>query len=369
MLPALRSDALSLADVFPSCLAALRGEPNRLGLPEVRAAIVLLVDGLGAQALRDRAGHARTLSASASSIDSGFPTTTSSALATLTTGARPGQHGLVGYAVLDAANDRMINQLSGWEGLDPATWQAMPTVFEQARDDGFRATAVLPQRYHDSPFTRAVLRGATFVAGATIAERLAAAAQLLATPGAPQLVYVYVHELDKAGHAYGSESPQWTAALETLDAGVRDLELPKDVGLVVTADHGMIDIAAHNQVVFDTVPELVAGVAHVGGEPRCLQIYVTPDADRDGLVAAWRESEDARSWVVTREEAIAAGWFGEVRPGVETRIGDVVVAARKAIAYYQTTSSVRSMAMVGQHGSWSPAEMRVPLLRFGAFAD
>ena len=367
MLPALRSDALSLADVFPSCLASLRGEPNRLGLPEVRAAIVLLVDGLGAHALRERAGHARTLAASTDSVDSGFPTTTSSALATLTTGARPGQHGLVGYTVLDAVNDRMINQLSGWEGLDPQIWQAMPTVFEQARDAGYRATAILPDRYHDSPFTRAVLRGATFVAGATIADRLVAAAQLLATPGAPQLVYVYVYELDKAGHAYGAESEQWTAALETLDAAVRDFTLPKDVGLIVTADHGMIDIPAHNQVIFDTVPELVAGVAHVGGEPRCLQLYFASDADRDATVAAWRDSEGARSWVATREEAIAANWFGEVRPAVESRIGDLIVAARKAIAYYQSTSSVRSMAMVGQHGSLSPAEVRVPLVKLGAF--
>jgi hypothetical protein len=368
MLPALRSDALSLADVFPSCLAALRGEVNALRLPAVRAAIVLLVDGLGAHALKERAGHARTLAESGASMNSGFPTTTASALATLTTGTRPGQHGLVGYSVLDAEHDRVVNQLSGWEGLDPATWQSMPTVFEKASDAGFRATAIAPARYHDSAFTRAVLRGATFVSGVTVADRLAAAAQLVSTPGAPQLVYVYVHELDKAGHAHGWESRQWTAALEALDAEVRNLVLPRDVGLLVTADHGMVDVAAHHQVVFDTVPELMAGVAHVGGEPRCLQLYFAPDADREATLAAWRSSEDSRSWVVTREEAIAAGWFGEVRPEVESRIGDIIVAARKAIAYYQSSLSARAMAMVGQHGSWSPAELRVPLVRFGAFA-
>ena len=369
MLPGLRSDTLSLADVMPSCLASLHGEVNALGLPAVRAAIVLLVDGLGAHALRDRPGHARTLSASGVSMDSGFPTTTASALATLTTGTRAGQHGLVGYSVLDVEHDRLVNQLSGWEGLDPHVWQGRSTAFEQAVDAGLRATAILPTRYHDSPFTRAVLRGAAFVSGVTIADRLAAAAALLATPGAPQLIYVYVYELDKAGHAHGSESQQWTAALEELDAAVRDFTLPRDVGLIVTADHGMVDVAAHNQVVFDTVPELTDGVAHIGGEPRCLQLYFAPDADRAATIAAWHDSEDSRSWVVTREEAIAAGWFGEVRPEVVSRIGDLIVAARKSIAYYQSTASARSMAMIGQHGSWSAAEVRVPLVKLGAFGD
>ena len=368
MLPGLRSDALSLADVFPSCLAALRSEPNALGLPGVRAAIVLLVDGLGAQALRDRAGHARTLSASGASMESGFPTTTASALATLTTGTRPGQHGLVGYTVLDAENDRLINQLSGWEGLDPLAWQAMPTVFEQALDVGLRASAIMPTRYHDSPFTHAVLRGAAYVAGVTIADRLAAAAALLTSPGAPQLIYVYVYELDKAGHAHGCESKEWTTALEDLDAAVRDLALPRDVGLIVTADHGMVDVTPRNQVIFDSRAELMAGVAHVGGEPRCLQLYLGEGEDPDEIAATWRSWEDFRSWVVTREEAIAAGWFGEVRPEVEGRIGDVIVAARKTIAYYASTASARSLAMIGQHGSWSPAEVQVPLIKLGAFA-
>ena len=301
-------------------------------------------------------------------MDSGFPTTTASALATLTTGTRPGQHGLVGYSVLDAESDRLINQLSGWEGLDPHSWQGMPTVFEQAVDAGLRASAIMPTRYHDSPFTHAVLRGAAYVAGVTIADRLAAAAALLASPGAPQLVYVYVYELDKAGHAYGWESEQWTSALEDLDAAVRDFSVPKDVGLIVTADHGMVDVTPRNQVIFDTLPGLMEGVAHVGGEPRCLQLYVREGEDPNEIAASWLAQEDYRSWVVTREVAIAAGWFGEVRPEVEGRIGDVIVAARKQIAYYHSGASPRSMAMIGQHGSWSPAEVQVPLLRFGAFA-
>ena len=127
-----------------------------MGLPAVNRVVVVLVDGLGAAALKSRAGHARTLAGAltaATTIDSGFPTTTASALATLTTGVLPGQHGLVGYSVLDAENDRVVNQLSGWDDkLDPHTWQAQPTVFEQAVGLGFSAAVIGPGRYKGSGF-------------------------------------------------------------------------------------------------------------------------------------------------------------------------------------------------------------------------
>jgi hypothetical protein len=378
MLPAPKRDALSLADVLRSCLASISGEPNRLGLPPVERAIVLVVDGLGAESLKARAGHARTLSGALSNksvIDSGFPTTTAAALATLATGVLPGQHGLVGYTVVDAAHHRIVNQLSGWDDrLDPATWQLEPTLFQTAAAAGFTALAIGPERYRDSGFTHAVLRGARYLAGASIADRMHLAAQAAHEPGPPGLVYVYVPELDMAAHAHGWESHEWTNALESTDAAARDLAaaLGARHGLLVTADHGLLDVPRHSHVLIDSVPALVDGIRFVAGEPRCLQLHFEDDASpahRARVVEHWRESESNRAWVATREEAIAAGWFGPVRPEVEPRIGDLLVAARKGIAYYDSrAASAQGRAMVGQHGSWSPAELRVPLLRFGAFA-
>ena len=127
MLPAPKTLRPSLADVMPACLSSISGQENRLGLPRASRVVVLLVDGLGAAALKSRAGHARalmSLMSGSSVIDSGFPTTTAAALATLTTGTAPGQHGMVGYTVLDPANDRVLKQLSGWDDrIDPDAWQ------------------------------------------------------------------------------------------------------------------------------------------------------------------------------------------------------------------------------------------------------
>ena len=139
----------------------MRGEQNPVGLPKVAGAVVLLVDGLGASQLGQRAGHARTLAgAPGGSLDAGFPSTTAVALASLTTGALAGEHGIVGYdALVPGAGVR--NQLRDWGGpMDPARWQRRPTLFESTP-----SIAIGEPRHAAGGFTSAVLRGAAYRGG------------------------------------------------------------------------------------------------------------------------------------------------------------------------------------------------------------
>ncbi|WP_431247863.1 alkaline phosphatase family protein [Leifsonia xyli] len=372
MLPAAFTTRASLATVLPSSLAALTGAGNDLGLPRLEHVVVIVVDGLGAAALRARSGHARTLApmlGKTTTIDAGFPTTTAAALATLTTGTTPGEHGMVGYRVRDAAG-RLTNQLSGWdERMDPATWQRSRTVFERATEQGVRARAIGLPKFDGSGFTEAVLRGAEFLGVQSLSARFDAAADIAAAPG-PGLTYLYVPELDTLSHARGWESSDWTAALETLDALVaafaRGLGLGR--GALLTADHGAVDVPESGHILYDTAPELLEGVADVAGEPRLLHLYLDDGVSATAVAERWRDAEADRSWVATRAEATEAGWFGPaVDPEVAPRIGDVLVAARKRIAYYDGRDPQRTgRNMIGQHGSLTPEETRVPLLRFGA---
>lgn len=374
MLPTEKPGARSLADVLPNSARALAGEPNDLDLPAVRSIVVIVVDGLGRSQLAARAGHARFLaSRPRDAVTSVFPTTTAAALTTLTTGVMPGTHGLVGYRTLDAAHDRLVNQLTGWDsGMVPETWQRHPTVFETASQGGIRSFAVGPSKFAASGFTRAILRGAQYRGANTLAERFAEAARIVAT-GEPTLTYLYIPELDKASHQYGWESPQWLGTLEAVDAEVQSFVrmLPPRVGVLVTADHGSVDVPHRSQILFDRVPELIAGVRHVGGEPRCLHLYLDPgatDADRAALAAVWEESEGERAWVASRQDSVAAGLFGDVDDEVLPRIGDVLVAARKRVVYYDSRPADQAARnMIGQHGSLTAEERIVPLIRFGAF--
>ncbi|TFD58640.1 alkaline phosphatase family protein [Cryobacterium sp. Hh7] len=376
MLPARQFSALRLADVLSSSLDAVCARPNSLGLPAVRKAVVILADGLGVSSIRARAGHARFLASrlnKSNIIDGVFPATTVAGIATLTTGVEPGQHGLVGYQVLDAARDRVVNQLTGWDaGMQPATWQRARTVFDRAADDNVPSFAVGPKKFLDSGFTQAVLRGAQYVPAEKVADRFTAARSIL-NENPTALIYLYVAELDVVAHAHGWESDRWLAVLENLDSEVTRFAatLRSDEGLLLTADHGVIDVPSTKHVLFDTEPSLVAGVRHVAGDPRCVQLYLEPEqsaVDADSLADAWRQSQGDRAWVYTRAEAVAAGLYGRVADEVLPRIGDVLIAARKGIAYYDSRpANQKARNMIGQHGSLTDEEVRVPLIRAGAF--
>jgi hypothetical protein len=305
------------------------------------------------------------------SLDSAFPSTTAASLASFGTGLAAGQHGMVGYDVLDPDQDRVVNMLGNWDAkVDPRQWQPFPTVFERAAEHVDVTTVSLPQ-FSNSPMTQAALRGGRYITATTPHARTAAAAEAMAGASG-SLMYFYVNELDKAGHRHGCQSPQWEHQLEELDATVRRLAatLPAGTTVLLTADHGMLDVPESQRIDYSADTALVAGVRHTAGEPRMVHLYLedgTGDAGRALLLEAWRSRFGDRIWAFTREEAIAAGLFGEVRSGVGPRIGDVMIAARDALAFYDTRR-VRPTAMevVGQHGSLTKAEREVPLLCFQA---
>jgi hypothetical protein len=216
--------------------------------------------------------------------------------------------------------------------------------------------------------TRAALRGGRFLPATTAHARTAAAAEAMAGSG-PSLMYFYLNDLDKAGHRYGCQSEQWEHQLEELDATMKRLHasLPAGTSILLTADHGMLDVPEQHRIDFSADPALVDGVRHTAGEPRMVHLYLEEGGDRDRLLAAWRARFGGRVWAFTREEALAAGLFGDVRPAVEGRIGDIMIAARDSLALYDTRRSrPTAMEVVGQHGSLTKAEREIPLLFFQA---
>jgi hypothetical protein len=357
----------------------LDGFENALALPPAKRICVVVADGLGRSLLKQKSAHTpflrgimqRGQGAVPVWLDSAFPSTTAASLASLGTGLAPGQHGLVGYDVLDPAQDKVVNMLGNWDaGVDPQEWQPFATVFERAAQHVDVATVSLPQ-FGSSPMTLAALRGGRFISATTSHARTAAAAEAMAGADS-SLMYFYLNDLDKAGHRHGSQSPQWEHQLEELDATVKRLDatLPAGTTVLVTADHGMLDVAEAQRIDFSAEPALVAGVRHTAGEPRMVHLYLEDGSDgnaRQHLLDAWRGRFGDRIWAFTREEALAAGLFGPVRPEVVGRIGHVMIAARDALAFYDTRR-VRPTALevVGQHGSLTKAEREVPLLCFQA---
>src|SRR5690606_5046615 len=126
---------------------------------------------------------------------------------------------------------------------------------ERAADAAVPAFAVGVERYRNTGFTHAVLRGAEYRSAKSVDERFTEVRRILDSHDRA-LVYVYVPELDQAAHKFGWQSGEWTDRLEELDAAVRTFaaSLGKREGLILTADHGIVDVAAHNHVLVDSDP-------------------------------------------------------------------------------------------------------------------
>jgi hypothetical protein len=368
--------AASLADVLPGAATALGVPVARGDLPAdpldltaalhgARRLLVLLVDGLGADLLRAHADLAPTLAGLArpvGDLSAPCPSTTPVSLATFGTGLPPGSHGILGFVTDVPGEDRTLNHVQWADDPDPDVWQARRTVFEQAQAAGVAATAVGPYAYARSGLTRAVYRGATYT-GAVSHGDLCALTLGALTATSRALVYGYIPELDLTGHVRGVDSASWRAQLALVDRVVEELVtgLPDDAALLVTADHGMLDVPIDTRLDLDAQPALADGVRVLAGEPRARYVHAEPGAE-DDVLAAWREVLGDRAWVASRAEAVAAGLFGPVDDAVAARIGDVVAVARGSWALVTPEREPGPSRLAAYHGSLTATELAIPLL-------
>jgi hypothetical protein len=188
---------------------------------------------------------------------------------------------------------------------------------------------------------------------------------------ARSLVYLYWGDLDKTGHVFGCDSWEWGQELESIDRELARLVagVPKDTAVYVTADHGMVDVPFASRIDLVLEPDLLAGVRHVGGEARSVQLYCEPGAAAD-VAATWRGRVGDRASILTRDRAVEEGWFGPVRDSVAGRIGDVIVNCTGDLA---VVDSIRMrpvvLGLLGLHGSVTTQETAIPLLWWPARSD
>ncbi|HJP73181.1 MAG TPA: alkaline phosphatase family protein [Pseudonocardiaceae bacterium] len=365
----------TLADLTPSLLTAagVPGLANRLSAPPARTVCLLLIDGLGWRLLREHADMAPFLTEALGDnapLTAGFPSTTSTSLASIGTGLPSGGHGIVGFT-FEVPGQPLLNTLL-WttqlgarqdlrEQLVPEDVQPAGTLFERAKTAGLQVSMAAPRHHRGSGLTRAVLRGAKFLTCHALGDLVTTASDALNADGRA-FCYAYHGDLDTIGHVYGPGSPPWRQQLGFIDrvAAAIAAAVPRDGLLAITADHGMVTMTDRLDV--KDHPDLTKGVRVLGGEPRMRHVYAEPGA-ADEVLARWRSVLGERAMVRGRDEAIAAGWFGpSVADPIRERIGDVVAPMLGDTGVVQTAQGTNEARMIGQHGSLTAMEQQVPLI-------
>jgi hypothetical protein len=359
-----------LSQVTPSIFSSLGLESAvdhlAVGQSPMGRELLLLIDGFGFDTLATHPDAMPTMSRMINHglIHTAFPSTTATSLATLTTGVMPGAHGMLGYTVqVPRSGGRLLNALKWDERVDPENWQPVETLFQRATAAGITVTHVAAKRYENSGFTRAVFRGANYKGANVVTDLVSETKQAL--QATPSFVYLYVNDLDTAGHSDGVGSDKWIVALSMIDQMVSQLmkEVPKGTRIWVTSDHGMINV--DEKIVIGQDNPLMQGVSVVAGEPRARHIYLESDSPvaRAETASLWQEYLQDKAMVLTREQAIANHLFGaDVSPDAFDRMGEVIAIARGGVVLLDAERAEKEGAMVGHHGADSEIESQVGLL-------
>jgi predicted AlkP superfamily pyrophosphatase or phosphodiesterase len=347
--------------VIPALLAP-RGASAPAWMPRIVAdadqVVLLVVDGLGWEQLQERRHLAPTLAAmQGGPITTVAPSTTATALTSITTGLTPGEHGLIGYRI-DVGGD-VLNVLRWWADrqgdvrrmYEPAQMQPFAPFL------GHAVPVVSKADLEASAFTAAHLRGSR-PEGWRVASSLPVVVGELLAKGEP-LVYAYYDGVDKVAHERGF-GVFYDAELEAVDRIVQDMidVLPAGAALAIIADHGQVQIGGNTLEPAATMAKLSH---HTSGEGRFRWFHAKPGF-RDDLLKAATDAHGDIAWVVTKEQTLDEQWFGPVvSPPIQARLGDVALVAFASCSF-DDPSDTGPYQLVCRHGSLTPAEMYVPLI-------
>ena len=310
---------MKLSEVTPAIFAGLglSQYESRLGVSPNGREVLFLIDGFGAHAMDDFPEVMPNIMAGKSfgDITTAFPSTTSTSLATLLTGVMPNEHGMLGYTVRVPNTDRLLNALKWDERVDPVIWQPHETLFEIGARNGINVTHVAAKRYEGTGFTRAVFRGANYRGANLYPDLVTETAAALKQ--SPSFVYLYVNDLDVAGHVAGYGSQKWIDSLKMIDNLVLQLKnnLPKGTRLWITGDHGMLNVG--EKIVIGRDNLLNTEVATIAGEPRARHIYLARPEVSNEIANLWRSELGETATIYTKSEAINSGLFGLPMPDTQ----------------------------------------------------
>ena len=374
----------SIVNLMQSILAGL-GAPEAGGahrhLPELapdeiadaRHVVLLVVDGLGQAQLES--GPAPALRESLrGTMTSVFPSTTASAVTTLLTGLAPVEHAVTGWFTwlaeigsvvaplpfITRAGRTSLTEL----GVVPGDIFVGPTVFERVHAD---CHTVQPADLVGSEYSRAHTRGAAPTGFRRLDQLVEGIAGIVRNAARRTYVSAYWPVLDTLSHRFGASSSRARRHLAAIDAHferLRDSLAGSGALLVLTADHGFVDIRPESRLDAGSLPGLAPMLSRpLCGEPRIAYCYVR-EAHRVDFAQRAEDALAGAGQVVESASMVEDGWFGlaDPHPRLLERVGDYALVMRDGYAITDRIAGEKRFRQIGVHGGVSRDEMRVPLV-------
>jgi hypothetical protein len=342
-------------------------------IADVQHILLLVVDGLGADWLRQHAPDGLLMRHCQGVMTSVFPATTATAITSYLTGDAPQQHALTGWHTWMRELGCVMTVLPGrpryggvgyrQAGINAHELFGHRSVFNRMTT---RSVAVSPAHIACSDFNLAHLGCAQLRTFETLHAMFKQAARAIRKARSPSYTYLYWPGLDSIGHEQGIESRHALLHLRQIEQGLEDFIgniAGTDSLLLISADHGQIDTTAADQLLLDDHPRLADCLTlPLCGEPRAAFCYV--HAHRAETFESYCRDLLAERFDLHRSaDLIDAGLFGlgTPHPRLMERIGDYTLIARGNHVIRERLPFEQPFHQIGVHGGLSSAELMVPL--------
>jgi hypothetical protein len=309
--------------------------------------VCVLLDAFGWRFLERYGDHPFLKRLAVTPLASQFPSTTTAHITTMNTGQPVERHGLYEWNVFEPAVGDVITPFRFTGPEMPLVLPPEPSFYESLPV----ASAVFqPSRFSPSAYDRVALRGAAI----RPYEELPAALEAAGSEPCGY-AYVYFDAIDATGHVCGPSSREFDEtvkyALDALEAA-----LPAFAGstLVVTADHGQIDVAPPRILWLDEIwPKLRGELRHApAGSARDLFLHVrNPESVAEALRTALGDGAE----VLVGDELLAL-FALEPGPRLLERLGDVCVLPAPGWMAWLRSGNQFQARFRGHHGGRTPEE-------------
>jgi hypothetical protein len=366
----------SIVNVAGSMIAAFGGKPLYKPLSELEflrgceKVVLLTIDGLGYNFLQKYGRDSFLAKHCVGKISSTFPTTTAAAEMALETGVAPLQHAITGWNMylkeLGTVSRVLLFEPRWGKCNFSGAGIEYQTIFDEnkvAEKINSSSSLVMPRIVADSykPFVKKELLLYDDLEG--MVRRIKKAAGL---PGR-RYIFSYWLELDKICHKLGCKSAAvrdhfW--AVDAAVAGLAEYLAAAGTCLVVTADHGLIDIPATGRVILNRdFPEIYDCLSlPLCGDTRAPYCYI-----KNGRTAEFKKLvREKLGFCRLRKSSdfIKNGMFGlgKPNPRIFERVGDYILVCDNGHLVRDYVMGEIPTQMEGFHGGMSADEMFVPLI-------
>jgi type I phosphodiesterase/nucleotide pyrophosphatase len=335
--------------------------------------LFVLVDGLGMNLKEQFPSGGFLESTFQYGIRSVFPSTTAVALTSLATGRWPAEHGLTGWwthfpeyrrviapliftergteipaASLGLSVEDLISvrPIQGSFFRDPASFLPQQVVDGEYAGWSRDGTRIYPFKSHNH-LERLIRRSTAALSG-------------------PSHRYLYLLTVDSLCHRYGTASPEVTADIQRIDTLLGRIRtmLPDTVRMIVTADHGLVDVPTERLFTLrDEDPICEHLIGGQSGEGRTPVFHVKPGDDQAFLDEFSRSPAADYFTLYTPEELAGRNLYGPepLSDAARTHLGQYVGISVEPARLEYVPPGWDPVNHVAVHGGLLPEEINIPL--------